>query len=141
MRNALRALMSPGAHGGAASFGLLLLRLAAGGLMVVLHGWGKFQAFGTRSATFPDPLGVGNVASMSLAVSAEVACAALLAVGLATRLVCIPLIVTMAVAAFVVHADDPLQKKELALMYLAPYLALLFTGAGRFSADGLIARR
>ena len=41
----------------------------------------------------------------------------------------------MLVAAGLIHADDPWAKKEFALMYLLPFLALLFTGAGRFSLD------
>jgi uncharacterized membrane protein YphA (DoxX/SURF4 family) len=31
--------------------------------------------------------------------------------------------------------------KEPALLYLIPFLALTFTGAGRFSIDGLLASR
>jgi putative oxidoreductase len=43
----------------------------------------------------------------------------------------------MCVAAFVIHGSDPFSGKELALMYLVPFLTLVFTGAGRFSLDQL----
>jgi putative oxidoreductase len=47
----------------------------------------------------------------------------------------------MLVAAFIVHGDDPFQKKELALLFLTPFLALLLAGPGRFSLDAVIGRR
>jgi putative oxidoreductase len=60
--------------------------------------------------------------------------------GLFTRLSVIPLIITMLVAAFVAHAGDPFSSKEPALLYLIPYLALLFSGPGKFSLDFYISR-
>lgn len=122
------------------ALGLLLLRLVLGGAMIYAHGWGKLTNFGTIAEGFPDPLGVGSSMSLGLAVFAEVFCAAALVVGLLTRLATIPLIVTMAVAFFVVHADDPFARKELAFVYLGGYVALLFKGAGAWSIDGLVAR-
>jgi putative oxidoreductase len=58
--------------------------------------------------------------------------------GAATRLAVIPLIINMSVIVFVVHADDPWQRQEFALLFLIPFLTLLFTGPGHFSIDGLI---
>jgi len=121
--------------------GLLLLRLGAGGMMLAGHGWGKLTSFSERAGDFPDPLGVGSALSMALAVFAECFCAALVVVGAATRLAALPLVVTMLVAAAVVHADDPWAKKEFALIYLVPFLTLAFTGAGPFSLDAVPWRR
>ena len=56
-------------------------------------------------------------------------------------LAAVPLLVTMLVAAFVVHADDPWGKKEFALLYAIPALSLIFTGGGRFSLDQVIRNR
>jgi putative oxidoreductase len=123
------------------SLGLLLLRLAVGGMMLVGHGWGKLINFGEKASVFPDPLGVGSMTSLSLAVFAEVFCSIGIILGLATRFVAIPLTITMFVAAFIIHSDDPWQKKEFALLYLAPFLTLIFTGAGRFSLDAVIEKR
>ena len=60
---------------------------------------------------------------------------ALIVAGLATRLSAIPAAFTMAVAAFVVHASDPLAKKEMALVYFAAFLAIALLGPGRWSLD------
>ena len=120
---------------------LLLLRLVFGGVMVYAHGWGKLTGFAERAAKFADPLGVGSEASLALAVFAEVFCAAALVAGLLTRWVLVPLGVTMVVAVFVVHADDPFGRKELGLVYLAAYVALFLTGPGRWSVDAWLSQR
>ena len=86
--------------------GLLLLRLGAGSLMLS-HGYGKLTNFAAMSVKFSDPLGIGSTASLSLAVFAEFFCSLGLIVGLATRLATIPLLTTMLMAIFVIHANDP----------------------------------
>ena len=73
--------------------------------------------------------------TLALAVLSEFVCALLIMAGAWTRLACIPFVVTMLVAAFVVHGDDPFKKQELALLYGAGALALGLIGAGRFSVD------
>lgn len=116
--------------------GLLWLRLTTGGFMLVMHGWGKMlKLFADGPIKFADPIGLGAGPSLVMAVGAEVLCAALLIVGLATRFAAMPLLITMIVAAFVVHGADPFQKKEFALLYAIPYLTLILTGPGRFSID------
>jgi putative oxidoreductase len=117
--------------------GKFILRVAFGALMLV-HGMQKFNGFSEMADKFPDPLGVGSQTSLLLAIGAELGCAALLIAGLFTRAAAIPLAFTMVIALFVVHAEDPWQKKELAAVYLAAYIAVFFLGAGRFSVDNLI---
>lgn len=117
------------------SAGLLLLRLASGGLMLVFHGWGKLMNFGTRMDTFGDPLGIGSPLSLTLAVFAEFFCSLGLIVGFKTRAAAVPLLILMLVIATIVHADDPWGKKEFALLYAIPYLTLIFTGGGKYSLD------
>jgi len=123
------------------SLGLLLFRLFFGAFMLLGHGWGKLMSFGEASATFPDPLHIGSKLSMGSAVFCEVFCAALVVLGLVTRLAVIPLVFTMGVAAFIVHGGDALAVKEMALMYLAAFALLLFTGPGVFSLDAAIEKR
>ena len=120
--------------------GLLLLRLSFGGLMLT-HGIPKLLGFAEKADGFPDPIGLGSAVALSLAVFAEVVCAAMVVLGAFTRLAVVPLIVTMAVAAFIIHADDPLGRKELALLYLGAYLAIGLLGAGRFSVDARLPKR
>lgn len=135
------AWMAP-IHPTGLSVGLLILRLGVGSMMLFAHGYGKLTGLiNCRGGSFPDPIGLGNTLSMVLATSAEFGCSLLIVLGLATRLAAIPLVITMSVAVFVVHADDPWSKKEFALLYLVPCLALFFTGAGRFSLDAALGRR
>lgn len=121
--------------------GLLVMRLGFGLSMMLGHGLGKLQGYSAGAATFPDPLGVGNQLSMTLAVFAEFFCSALLILGLATRLALTQLIATMAVAFFIVHAKDPMKIKELALVYMIAYVGMLFAGPGRLSIDAWLIGR
>jgi putative oxidoreductase len=135
----LRALLTgPQCADSRAGWGLFVLRVSVGGFMLFGHGLKKLMAFGELSSRFSDPLGVGSQASLSLAVFAEVFCAAALILGLATRWAAIPLIVTMLVAAFLVHTADPWAKKEFALLYLIPFLTLLIAGPGRAALDNVL---
>ncbi|GAB5548139.1 MAG: DoxX family protein [Sandaracinaceae bacterium] len=115
--------------------GLLVLRVTIGSMMLLGHGLPKLMTFGEKLHRFPDPIGVGSEVSLTLAVFAEVVCAGLIAVGFATRLATIPLLVTMLVAALVIHGDDPWARKEFALLYAVPALTLLLTGPGKLSVD------
>ena len=132
--------MAMSSNGWKADLGLLLLRLGTGVTLFLAHGWPKITHFGERAARFSDPLHVGSTASLALVVFAEVFCSSLVAVGLLTRWTVVPIIIFMLVALFLQHADDPWNKKELALMYLVSAVTLLFTGPGRFSIDGLISK-
>ncbi len=125
-------------HALIADIGLLLIRLQISFYMIYGHGWKKLADFNTLADSFPDPLGIGSRLSLTLAVLAEFFASVLLAFGLATRFAAFLLISTMVVAGLIVHADDPFRVKELALVFLAVYIGLLFTGPGRFSLDRLL---
>lgn len=112
---------------------LLILRLYFGGMMAFSHGWPKLMGYSTQAATFPDPLGVGNEVSAALAIFGELICGVLVAVGLFTRFATIPLIITMAVAALIIHANDPFYKQEFPLTYLAAYVVIFMSGSGKYS--------
>src|SRR5690606_7289674 len=113
--------------------GVFLLRLGVGGLMLT-HGLPKlFRLFGSDPIIFGDPIGIGQELSLMLVVFSEVICSILIIIGLATKLAAIPLFLTMIVAFFIVHADDPFQRKELALFFIIVYLVLFFTGSGKYS--------
>ena len=124
-----------------ASLGLLILRLGAGGLLLFGHGWGKLLHYGEYAARFPNPIGLGPELSFALVVFAEVACSALVMVGMLTRLAIVPLLIFFTVAAFIQHAADPWARKELAILFGAVFLGLLLTGPGRWSVDAWWASR
>src|SRR5690606_413029 len=93
-------------------FWLLVLRISASGMMLT-HGFPKFMKIIEGNMQFGDPFGIGAGASLVLAAFAEFICSILIILGLATRWAVIPLIITMATAAFLVHGSDPFGKQEL----------------------------
>jgi putative oxidoreductase len=72
-----------------------------------------------------------------LAVFAEVGCAALLIVGFLTRFAALSLAITMGVAFFLQHKMQLTGKEsgELAFIYMAGFLAILFAGSGKFAFE------
>ena len=136
----MKRLFNTGFNGGALNFWLLLLRIITGILMLT-HGWPKFQSLMAGSIQFPDPIGIGSTASLVLVVIAEVLCSILLIIGFATRIASFILVINMAVAIFIVHGADPLAKKELALLYLLIYLTLLVAGSGKYAVDAAIGKK
>lgn len=118
--------------------GLLFLRVYMGGMMLIFHGWPKFSNFSQYTNQFMDFMGLGPTISLGLAVFAEVVCAAMVVMGLFTRFATVPLMVTMLVAAFVVHAQDPFHKQEFALMYFAGYFAIFLSGSGKYSLQHIL---
>lgn len=115
-------------------FGLLFLRLTFSGMMLT-HGIPKLLNLIQGDIQFGDPIGLGPTVSLILAVIGEAICPLLIILGLKTRIAAILTIITMAVAAFIVHGSDPLGTKELALLYLFGFTAIALLGSGRFSLD------
>lgn len=116
---------------------LLAVRIIFGALFMS-HGIAKWVAFNEATDNFPNPLGMGSTLSFWLAIFAEVACSFGFILGALFRLCLIPMIFTMCVALFVIHASDPLVIKELALMYLTIFVLTFFSGPGRFSIDEIL---
>ncbi|MBU2927608.1 DoxX family protein [Winogradskyella psychrotolerans] len=122
--------------------GLLILRVFLGLGMCFGHGIGKWEKlFSGEDIQFADPFGIGAVPSLAMAVFAEVICSMLLALGLLTRWVLVPLIITMLVAVFIVHISDGFGVMEKALLYGIGYITILLTGPGKFSIDAFLRRR
>jgi putative oxidoreductase len=71
-------------------------------------------------------------------VFAEVFCAALIALGLYTRLACIPLIFNMIMAITYGEAGRPFVEREHAITYLVPYVVIFLMGPGWYSLDAQI---
>ena len=119
---------------GRVNLSLLILRVSLGGMMLT-HGWPKFQRLLSGEFKFADPIGLGPEVSLVLAVFAEFICAITLMLGFFSRISAFMLAFTMAVAAFIQHADDPFGNKEKALLYLVGLVAILLMGGGRYSID------
>ncbi|HEX6223646.1 MAG TPA: DoxX family protein [Chryseolinea sp.] len=119
---------------------LLLVRVTVGGIMLV-HGIPKLNKLTAGGEIkFADPFGFGPQISLGLAVFAEVVCSIFIILGLGTRLAAIPLIITMAVAAFYAHANDPFATKEKPILLLIIFVMLMVFGSGRYSIDRLMTK-
>lgn len=119
------------------AIGVLMLRVGAGVFMMT-HGWGKLERILNGNWEFADPLGLGQGLSLAATAGAEFACAGLVVLGLFTRAAAAPVVFTMLIAGFVVHADDGWAKQEFALLYALVFFVIMFTGGGRFSLDSLL---
>jgi putative oxidoreductase len=137
----IKKILNPGSYAQKINVALLFLRITIG-IFMLTHGVGKFiQVLGNDPIQFADPIGIGQSASLALAVFAEVFCSILLIFGIATRFAVIPLLVTMLVAVLIVHSADAFGVKEMALLYLTVYTTIAITGAGKFSVDNLVYKK
>ena len=116
---------------------MFVLRVWLGLTLLLNHGWAKLMTFNQMVGKFPDPLGVGQTTSLSLAVFAEVVCAALLVLGLFTRFAALVLVIEIGLAFLLVHhrALSGPGSGELAFLYLAGFVALFLAGGGQFALD------
>ena len=120
---------------------LLIARIGIAALMLT-HGIPKMMTLLSGAPVqFPPVLGMSAELSLALTVFAEVFCSVLLLAGFATRLAVIPLVITMLVAVFLIHAADPLSVKEPALYYLLVYIVLMLAGSGKYSIDYVLQRK
>lgn len=116
---------------------LLVMRVWFGASMLVLHGWGKLTNFSGTAEKFADPIGIGVKASVAGAIFGEAICAALLVLGLFTRIAALGAGFTMFVAFWIVHgrALSGPGSGEMAFLYLAAFVTLFISGAGKYSLD------
>ena len=141
MKQITKNIFNSGDYPNNVNIALLVLRVVIG-IFMLTHGWGKMETlFGSEPIQFADPIGLGATFSLALTVFAEVLCSILIIIGLGTRLAAIPLLITMLVAAFIVHANDGFGKQEFALLYGVIYLTIALVGAGKYSLDYLIMKQ
>lgn len=116
--------------------GKLILRIGVGGLMIP-HGYAKLVKLLDQGldAGFANPLGIGEIPTLILAIIAELVCPVLIIVGLKTRWSSVLPAVTMLLAAFVIHIDDPWSKMEFPLLYLTGFLAIMLIGPGKWAVN------
>ncbi len=120
---------------------MTLVRIAVGCMMAFGHGMGKLppqEGFiaGVTALGFPAPEFFAWLAAL-----AEFGGGLLLAAGLLTRFNAMALSVTMLVAAFGRHLDDPYKVKELSLLYLLVFILFMIKGSGRWSLDHFLSKK
>jgi putative oxidoreductase len=113
---------------------LYLVARVTFGVFIAMHGYPKLMNLAgfieNVGKMFPLPMVLGPIAALS-----ELLGGILVAIGYKTRLACVFILFTMLGAAFVVHAADPFQKKEFALLFAVLSLVFMAKGSGKFSLD------
>jgi putative oxidoreductase len=117
------------------SFSLFVLRVGISISMIYLHGYPRLINFNKIALEFADPLGFGPEISLALVIIAEFFCSVFLIIGLFTRWACIPLIITMLIATWVINGGKGFIFQEKSFIYLICYISLLISGSGYFSLD------
>lgn len=116
--------------------GKLILRIGMGGLMIP-HGYAKLMKLMEQGmdAGFANPLGIGEIPTLMLAIIAELVCPVFIILGIQTRWTAVLPAATMLVAAFVIHLDDPWSKMEFPLLYITGFLAIILIGPGKLAVN------
>ncbi|MDA3904850.1 MAG: DoxX family protein [Bacteroidales bacterium] len=118
------------------------LILAYGFYTPAMMKWGNISGiaewFGSMGIPFP-------TLNAYLAASTEMAAVILLPLGLATRIISIPLIITMIVAIITVHLGNGFEAGnngfEIPFYYLLMLFALVVNGGGKISLDHLMSKK
>ena len=120
---------------------LLGLRVASALLLALGHGVGKVAVLRNDPSGFPDPLGLGPWVSIVSSLATECGASALVALGLCTRLACVPILFTMAVVALVVHRDHSWLQTEPSVLFFLLFSQVAYWGPGKYSLDGALRGR
>ncbi len=113
------------------------------GILMLIHGRMVFdsQVMNGMAESLSKDMGMPMPILMAyLAKGTEFFGGLLFALGLLTRFVSIPLVITMVVAVFGAHHGDITGEAEHAFLFLLLFAAFFFIGSGKLSADYLIRR-
>ena len=121
--------------------GQAALRIGFSIAMIIVHGIGKLEMVVNGEFGFPDPLGIGAIASVYLIMLAEFICPIFTLVGFKTRYFSIPIIGALLVALLIFHASDPFADRELAFVYSIAFIVIGLNGSDRYSLDAWLANR
>ena len=114
---------------------LLILRVVFAGSMLYGHGLGKLNRLLEGNLSFSNPLGIGEIPTLILAVFSEFLAPIFIIIGYKTKFFSFFPAATMFVAAFIVHWGDPFGRVEKAILFLTIFVILMMTGAGKYSVD------
>ena len=118
------------------SFHLALLIIRLGfSIGLITHGYVKFLKVIQGDFKFSEPLGIGSAPSLILTSFGEFIAPIFIIIGYKTRFFSFFPTITMSVAFLIAHAGDPFSRKEKSFVYLIAFLALCFSGPGKYSLD------
>ncbi len=126
--------------------GLLIIRVVVAGTLCLKHGTEKAFDFHTMATNtklpFPDPIHIGVVPSLFIAMLSDFVAALLIVFGLGTRWAAAFAFVNIMVAYATVHHfsywGPRADHGEIIVLMLGTFLGFIFTGPGRYSLDYLI---
>lgn len=115
---------------------ILFLRIFIAAVML-LHIIGKMQNYDNVVLTFPSLLDFNRPTSLALSIIFEAAMAAMIAIGIGTRLSALLMFITSLVTLFdiALQADGAISTDaaKLQFIYAGIFLALMISGGGRYS--------
>lgn len=135
----MKRLLSTACSETSFNIAVLLIRVTFGLLLLINHGIDKLKHFAERQNSFPDPIHIGHMPSLMLALFAEVFCAVFLILGLFTRIMAIPVVITFAIVVFMVNKGYS-GNSEIGVLYLAGFFSILLMGPGKYSIDGAMGK-
>jgi len=112
--------------------GLLFLRVAGSFMLFYVHGLPKLMHYGHELTVIEDPFGLGPTVSLWSAILAEALCPVLIALGLFTRLACLPIIGVLLVAMLAVHPGWSIAEGQFGWLLLVIFTAIALCGPGQW---------
>ncbi|ANH74658.1 doxX family protein [Ralstonia insidiosa] len=113
--------------------GLLFLRVTGSALLFYVHGLPKVLHYSQELTRIEDPFHLGAAPTLLLAILSETIGPLLIALGVLTRLACLPIIFLLLVALLVVHREWSIADGQFGWMLLIIFTTVLIAGPGRFS--------
>jgi putative oxidoreductase len=126
---------------GTPDIGLLFARVAGALLLLSVHGLPKLAHWQQEMTHIEDPFGMGPGPTLACALFAEVVCPVLVAVGLFTRLACLPVLFLLGVSMVVVHPDWSLAQGQFGWLLIVVFGTIALAGPGRYSLDSRLQAR
>ncbi|MCU9951739.1 DoxX family protein [Pseudomonas solani] len=115
---------------GASDWGLLFLRAGGALLLLWVHGLPKLLGFSQELKLIEDPLHLGAMPTLLLAIFAEVACPLAILCGALVRLACLPILAVLLVSLLLVHPEWSVAEGQFAWLLLVIFTTLLISGPG-----------
>lgn len=112
---------------------ILFLRIFIGGV-ILLHVIGKLQTYSNLILEYPSILGLSSATTLSLTILFESLFAALIIIGVATRLIsAVMLLVTLLSVGYMLQMEDvTIMNLKLEFLYLDIYITLIISGNGTY---------
>jgi putative oxidoreductase len=111
---------------------LLFLRVAGSFMLFYVHGLPKLMHYAHELTVIEDPFGLGPTVSLWSAILAEALCPVLIALGLFTRLACLPIIGVLLVAMLAVHPGWSIAEGQFGWLLLVIFTAIALCGPGQW---------